>query len=199
MKSLLNCKMQLVFGSAIVILIVVGTISYRSMGVSDESYRWVVHTHEVLENFQDLLSEMQTAESSYREFVITGQSRCATGPPRAPQGKPLQRYFCGGWNGDIAEERKHKPDMIILDLGLTAGDGFSVMKRLKANHSPSLIPAIVVSAGDREANMDRALKAGAKAFLQKPVDNAELLAVIRKVLGEPSLPEKPVMHDLGSL
>jgi two-component system KDP operon response regulator KdpE len=99
----------------------------------------------------------------------------------------------------IAEARKHKPDLVILDLGLPAGDGFSVMERLKANDSLSLIPVIVVSARDREANMDRALKAGAKAFLQKPVANAELLAVIRKVLGEPALPEKPVVHDLGSL
>ena len=99
----------------------------------------------------------------------------------------------------IAEARKHKPDLIILDLGLPAGDGFSVLERLEANDSLSLIPVIVVSARDREANMDRALKAGAKAFLQKPVDNAELLAVIRRVLGEPALPEKPIVHDLGSL
>ena len=73
------------------------------------------------------------------------------------------------------------------------------MERLKANDSLSLIPVIVVSARDRNASMDRALQAGAKAFLQKPVANAELLAVIRKVLGEPALPEKAVVHDLGSL
>jgi FixJ family two-component response regulator len=56
-----------------------------------------------------------------------------------------------------------------------------------------------VSARDRNINMDRALKAGAKAFLQKPVDNAQLLAVIRKVLGEPALPQRPLVHDLGSI
>src|ERR1700675_4553714 len=85
----------------------------------------------------------------------------------------------------IAEARKHMPDLIILDLGLPAGDGFSVMERLKANDSLSLIPVIVVSARDREANMDRALKAGAKALLQKPVDNAQPLSVSWKSWGEP--------------
>jgi DNA-binding response OmpR family regulator len=99
----------------------------------------------------------------------------------------------------IAEARKHTPDLIILDLGLPAGDGFSVLERLKANDSLSLIPVIVVSARDRSVNMDRALKAGAKAFLQKPVDNAELLAVIRQALGEPALRKKPEVYDLGSL
>ena len=107
--------------------------------------------------------------------------------------------FAADGMASIAEARKHKPDLIILDLGLPAGDGFSVMERLKTNDSLSLIPVIVVSARDRSANMDRVLKAGAMAFLQKPVANAELLAVIRKVLGDPPLPEKPVVHDLGSL
>jgi len=88
----------------------------------------------------------------------------------------------------IAEARKHMPDLIILDLGLPAGDGFSVMERLKANDSLSLIPVIVVSARDREANMDRALKAGAKVFLQKPVDITLLISVIQQLLGERTSP-----------
>jgi DNA-binding response OmpR family regulator len=107
--------------------------------------------------------------------------------------------FAADGIASIAEARKHMPDLIILDLGLPAGDGFSVMERLKANDSLSLIPVIVVSARDLKANMDRALKAGAKAFLQKPVDNAELLKVIRQALGEPAQATKPKVHDLGSL
>jgi DNA-binding response OmpR family regulator len=99
----------------------------------------------------------------------------------------------------IAEARKHMPDLIILDLGLPAGDGFSVMERLKANDSLSLIPVIVLSARDLHANMDRALKAGAKAFLQKPVDNVQLLSVIRQALGETAQSEEPPVYDLGSL
>jgi DNA-binding response OmpR family regulator len=106
--------------------------------------------------------------------------------------------FAADGMASIAEARKHMPDLIILDLGLPAGDGFSVMVRLKANDSLSLIPVIVVSARDRSANMDLALNAGAKAFLQKPVDNAQLLSVIRKVLGEKD--HKPaVVHDLGDV
>jgi DNA-binding response OmpR family regulator len=98
--------------------------------------------------------------------------------------------FAADGMASIAEARKHMPDLIILDLGLPAGDGFSVMERLKANDSLALIPVIIVSARNRHANLERALKAGAMAFLQKPVDNAELLAVIRRALGEPAEPKK---------
>jgi DNA-binding response OmpR family regulator len=106
--------------------------------------------------------------------------------------------FAADGMASIAEARKHMPDLIILDLGLPAGDGFSVMERLKANDNLALIPVIVVSARDIGANMERALKAGAKAFLQKPVDNAQLLSVIRKVLGEKDR-TPVVVHDLGDL
>lgn len=99
----------------------------------------------------------------------------------------------------MAEARKHEPDLIILDLGLPAGDGFVVMERLKTIPSLAVIPVIVVSARDVRANQERAVKAGARAFLQKPVDNAELLAVIRKALGEPAQPGKTAVHDLGYL
>jgi DNA-binding response OmpR family regulator len=91
------------------------------------------------------------------------------------------------------------PDLIILDLGLPAGDGFSVMERLKANDSLALIPVIVLTARDGKGAVERAFKVGAKAFIPKPVDNAELLAIIRQVLREPIQTTKPTKYDLGSL
>jgi DNA-binding response OmpR family regulator len=96
----------------------------------------------------------------------------------------------------IAEARKHMPDLIILDLGLPAGDGFSVLERLKANEKLSSIPVIVLSGRDRVGNKDRALKAGATTFLQKPMANEKLLAVIRFVLeAEDHTPQ--VVYDLA--
>jgi len=92
--------------------------------------------------------------------------------------------FAADGVASIAEARKHTPDLMILDLGLPAGDGFSVLERLKVNEGLSSIPVIVLSGRDRVGNWDRALKAGAKTYLQKPVANEKLLAVIRLVLSE---------------
>ncbi|HXM91406.1 MAG TPA: response regulator [Candidatus Dormibacteraeota bacterium] len=108
-------------------------------------------------------------------------------------------FFAVDALSSLTAARKHEPDLILLDLGLPAGDGFVVMDRLKAVPALAIIPIIVVSGRSGAANRDRALKAGAKAFLEKPVDNAELLAVIRQALGETVKRERPLVHDLGTL
>jgi DNA-binding response OmpR family regulator len=78
----------------------------------------------------------------------------------------------------------HEPDLIVLVVGLPRGDGFTITERSRANDRLALVPVIVVSGRDRHTNEERSLKAGAKAFLQNPVTGAELVGVIRKILGE---------------
>jgi DNA-binding response OmpR family regulator len=79
----------------------------------------------------------------------------------------------------IAAAQKERPSLIILDLGLPVGDGFVVLDRLQSIDALSSIPIIVLSARDPQSNEERALKAGAAAFFQKPADNDELMNVIR--------------------
>lgn len=93
----------------------------------------------------------------------------------------------------ISTARKELPDLVLLDLGLPAGDGFTVLKRLQMLIQTTTIPVIVVSARDPAANRDAALKAGAVAYLQKPLDTAVLLRAIGDVLGpsESNSPANP--------
>src|ERR1700684_2779626 len=79
----------------------------------------------------------------------------------------------------IAAAQKERPSLIILDLGLPVGDGFVVLDRLQNSGALAAIPVIVLSARDPQVNEERALKAGAAAFIQKPADNDELMNVIR--------------------
>ncbi|MFZ0814101.1 MAG: response regulator transcription factor [Candidatus Sulfotelmatobacter sp.] len=79
----------------------------------------------------------------------------------------------------IAAAQKDRPALIILDLGLPVGDGFVVLERLQNSDTLSGVPVIVLSARDPHSNEERALKAGAAAFFQKPADNDELMNVIR--------------------
>ena len=82
----------------------------------------------------------------------------------------------------IAAAQKDRPALIILDLGLPVGDGFVVLDRLQNIDALAGVPVIVLSARDPQANEQRALRAGAAAFFQKPVDNNELMELIRATL-----------------
>src|SRR6267142_1164014 len=64
-----------------------------------------------------------------------------------------------------------RPDLLILDLGLPAGDGFVVMDRLQKNDRLANIPVIVLTGRELADNRDRALQAGAAAFFPKPVED----------------------------
>ena len=82
----------------------------------------------------------------------------------------------------ISMAQKERPDLIILDLGLPAGDGLGVLKRLQDADTLSNIPVIVLTARSPQFNEQKALLAGAAAFFQKPADNEELMGTIRASL-----------------
>lgn len=88
---------------------------------------------------------------------------------------------CDGYSA-LALAQKEHPDLILLDLGLPAGDGFAVMRHLQQFPALAAIPVIVLTARDPQANEKPTLESGAVAFFQKPADNGELLEVIRVCL-----------------
>jgi two-component system, OmpR family, KDP operon response regulator KdpE len=90
----------------------------------------------------------------------------------------------------VVEARKYHPDLILLDLGLPGESGFVALERFQANPYLASIPIIIISGRTGPDNRVRAMKAGAKAFLEKPVDSHDLIAVIRQALGESSESEK---------
>jgi DNA-binding NtrC family response regulator len=68
---------------------------------------------------------------------------------------------------------KNRYDLILLDLVMPTMDGFQVMEALKEIEKDSYLPVLVITA--EPAHKLRALQAGAKDFLSKPLDLAEVL------------------------
>lgn len=81
----------------------------------------------------------------------------------------------------ITQAQASKPDLILLDLGLPGGDGFSVMRRLDALGLRAMAPIVVLTAraGDEA---QKAFAAGAMAVLHKPLDNEQLLSTLAKLV-----------------
>jgi PAS domain S-box-containing protein len=69
-EPLTNRMVQLAFGSAVAILLVVGGLSYRSIVIASGNNYWVQHTHEVLENLDELQFAMETLTSSVRGYLL---------------------------------------------------------------------------------------------------------------------------------
>lgn len=76
--------------------------------------------------------------------------------------------------------RKNNYDLILLDLKMPDLDGFQVMEALKGSEADSYLPVIVITAQPDEKL--RALKAGAKDFISKPFELAEVLARVHNFL-----------------
>jgi DNA-binding NarL/FixJ family response regulator len=73
-----------------------------------------------------------------------------------------------------------KPDVVVLDISLKSSDGIELTKSIKARH-PKL-SVIVLSVHDESVYAERALLAGAKAYLMKDAVSENIVKAIRTVL-----------------
>jgi serine phosphatase RsbU (regulator of sigma subunit) len=76
--------------------------------------------------------------------------------------------------------RKHRYSLILLDLQMPGMDGFQVMEGLKEIEEDGYLPVLVITA--QPDHKLRALQAGAKDFVSKPFDMAELRARVHNIL-----------------
>jgi CheY-like chemotaxis protein len=98
----------------------------------------------------------------------------------------------------VSIARQEKPDLILLDIlfppdvgsgGGISWDGFLIIDWLYRMEEAKNIPIFVMTMGEPEEYRNRAFAKGAAAFFHKPIDHDELIATIRKTLGE-AAPEK---------
>jgi two-component system NarL family response regulator len=79
----------------------------------------------------------------------------------------------------VAQYRKHKPDVTLVDLRLPRMSGVDVIQRVRMESPQARF--IVLTTYDGDEDIYRALKAGAKAYLLKGMTSEELISTIRVV------------------
>ncbi|MBL7188993.1 MAG: response regulator transcription factor [Phycisphaerae bacterium] len=90
-----------------------------------------------------------------------------------------------------------KPDVVIVDIGLKSSDGIELTKSIKMQH-PRL-PVVVFSIHDESVYAERALRAGASAYLMKEVISENVITAVRAVLrGEIYVSDQIAKKFLGN-
>jgi putative two-component system response regulator len=78
---------------------------------------------------------------------------------------------------------ERQPDLLMLDLRMPHLDGFAVMESLYREIPDAVeVPILILTADDTPENKRKALAAGARDFLTKPLDLAEVLARVQNLL-----------------
>ncbi|MFT4580182.1 MAG: PAS domain S-box-containing protein [Nitrospinales bacterium] len=77
----------------------------------------------------------------------------------------------------------HCPDLILMDINLPGMDGIEALKKLGMSEKTRNTPVIAVSANAMQKDIDRALAAGFKHYLTKPIDVKQLIEVIEMEIG----------------
>jgi CheY-like chemotaxis protein len=75
------------------------------------------------------------------------------------------------------------PDLVLMDIRMPVMDGLEATRRIRANVQLRQMPIVAISASATGQDEREALDAGVNAFMTKPIDEAELLAHIRRFLG----------------
>lgn len=82
---------------------------------------------------------------------------------------------------------QERPDLIVLDLGLPAGNGTLVLERLRNLPATSVTPVIVLTGGFIDSDRTQTLRdLGCETVLTKPIAPQQLLAAVTEAFGGPA-------------
>lgn len=88
-------------------------------------------------------------------------------------------------NGETAMDavRRHTPDALVLDVMLPGRSGYEILQDLRADPATTTLPVLMLTARGQKKDRELADKLGATRFMTKPFSNAEVLAVLREMIG----------------
>lgn len=85
----------------------------------------------------------------------------------------------------IMVAHRTKPDAIVLDIMMPAGNGLNVLQKLKASSATKLIPVIAISSSPDPALPAQVLAGGGESFFPKPVSFPDLRTLLGRLLDAP--------------
>ena len=98
----------------------------------------------------------------------------------------------------LSKAVQHRPNLIVLDISMPAGDGLQLAQRLKDIPETRHIPTIFVTANKDPDLREKVMNLGAAGLFEKPYNADELLAVVSHALGETGMLRRPIARYSAS-
>ena len=76
----------------------------------------------------------------------------------------------------------HQPDVILMDVVMPEMNGFQATRKITRNQATAHIPVVIISTKNQETDRVWGKRQGAKEYLTKPINESELMQVIRTVM-----------------
>jgi DNA-binding response OmpR family regulator len=90
----------------------------------------------------------------------------------------------------LAQMAAFEPDLVLLDAMLPLRDGFEVCQKIRENSGWNRVKIVMLSAKGRDAEVSKGLALGADAYITKPFSTRELIALVQRLLAEPTGPRE---------
>ena len=119
---------------------------------------------------------------------------------RLEQAGYITRSARNGWRA-LEGIQEMQPDAVILDINMPGMDGFAVLRALRAARHLEKTPVLMLTARGAREDVAQAIKLGAKDYITKPFNEAELLQRVARLVrrrGAPA-PGAPSAPDDGAL
>ncbi len=91
--------------------------------------------------------------------------------------------LCAGSGQEaLAKATAENPDLILMDITMPGMDGFEVCRELRKNPKTKDVPVVLLSFRNEQQSIQHGYESGCTAYLTKPVQDTELVAVLNKYL-----------------
>ncbi len=89
--------------------------------------------------------------------------------------------FLFGEGEHAGRDTSNQPQVILLDLKLPKIDGLEVLKRIRADERTKLLPVVVLTTSNEQADMISSYELGANSYIRKPVDFDQFMDAVKQL------------------
>src|SRR5271169_883136 len=130
--------------------------------------------------------QYSSRETMSKKILVVDDSKTALMMEREILEKRTNYQCVTAADGQEAVEKAQQehPDLVLMDVVMPRMNGFEACKMMRQQASTREIPIVLVTTRSEESYMEAGFQSGCNDYITKPVDGAELVALLQSYLGE---------------